>query len=83
MTKTIEFTVQQFYIMHRKPFMMQLFGSVAPLLDTDEQSLYGDTSKVSFVNFPSRFIHDWRCSNETGCGGLGGGEAGRGWRADR
>lgn len=45
-TRTIEFTVQQFYIMHRKPFMMQLFGSVAPLLDTDEQSLYGDTSKV-------------------------------------
>ena len=49
-TRTIEFTVQQFYIMHRKPFMLQLFGSVAPLLDTDEQSLYGDTSKVRVGN---------------------------------
>jgi hypothetical protein len=33
--------------MHRKPFMLQLFGSVAPLLDTDESSVYGDAQKVS------------------------------------
>lgn len=45
-TRTIEFTVQQFYIMHRKPFMLQLFGSVAVLLDTDESSVYGDANKV-------------------------------------
>lgn len=45
-TRTIEFTIQQFYIMHRKPFMLQLFGSVAPLLDTDEASAYGDAGKV-------------------------------------
>ena len=46
MARTIEFTIQQFYIMHRKPFMLQLFGSVAPLLDTDGNSVYGDASKV-------------------------------------
>ncbi|XP_046453317.1 protein unc-80 homolog isoform X4 [Daphnia pulex] len=44
--RTIEFTIQQFYIMHRKPFMLQLFGSVAPLLDTDSSAVYGDASKV-------------------------------------
>jgi hypothetical protein len=44
--RTIEFTIQQFYIMHRKPFMLQLFGSVAPLLDTDSNAVYGDASKV-------------------------------------
>ena len=48
-TRTIEFTIQQFYIMHRKPFMLQLFGSVAPLLDTDESSVYGDAQKVSIA----------------------------------
>ena len=44
--RTIEFTIQQFYIMHRKPFVLQLFGSVAPLLDTDSNAVYGDASKV-------------------------------------
>ncbi|XP_045030143.1 protein unc-80 homolog isoform X4 [Daphnia magna] len=44
--RTVEFTTQQFYIMHRKPFMLQLFGSVAPLLDTDANAVYGDASKV-------------------------------------
>uniref|UniRef100_A0AAZ3PZM6 Unc-80 homolog (C. elegans) n=1 Tax=Oncorhynchus tshawytscha TaxID=74940 RepID=A0AAZ3PZM6_ONCTS len=29
----IEFCVRQFYILHRKPFILQLFASVAPLLE--------------------------------------------------
>lgn len=29
----IHFVCKQFYILHRKPFMLQMFGSVAPLLD--------------------------------------------------
>lgn len=29
----IEFCCRQFYILHRKPFIMQLFASVAPLLE--------------------------------------------------
>lgn len=44
--RTIEFICKQFYIMHRKPFVLQMFGSVAPLLDTDTASQYGDASKV-------------------------------------
>ncbi|OQR76167.1 protein unc-80-like, partial [Tropilaelaps mercedesae] len=44
--RTIEFICKQFYIMHRKPFILQMFGSVAPLLDTDTASQYGDASKV-------------------------------------
>lgn len=31
--KAIEFTCRQFYVLHRKPFVLQLFASVAPLLD--------------------------------------------------
>lgn len=29
----IEFCCRQFYILHRKPFILQLFASVAPLLE--------------------------------------------------
>lgn len=34
--RSIEFVCKQFYIMHRKPFLLQLFGSVAAKLDTTE-----------------------------------------------
>ncbi|CAE1324419.1 UNC80 [Acanthosepion pharaonis] len=33
--KSIEFTCRQFYILHRKPFILQMFGSTAPILDMD------------------------------------------------
>ncbi|GFR73733.1 Unc-80-like protein [Elysia marginata] len=29
----IQFVCKQFYILHRKPFILQMFGSVAPILD--------------------------------------------------
>ncbi|KRZ42454.1 Protein unc-80 [Trichinella pseudospiralis] len=32
----IRFTCKQFYIMHRKPFILQMFGAVANILDFDE-----------------------------------------------
>ena len=31
--QAIHFACRQFYILHRKPFVLQMFGSVAPLLD--------------------------------------------------
>lgn len=31
--QAIEFACHQFYILHRKPFVLQLFASVAPLLE--------------------------------------------------
>ncbi|XP_066431738.1 protein unc-80 homolog isoform X3 [Eleutherodactylus coqui] len=31
--QAIEFACRQFYVLHRKPFVLQLFASVAPLLD--------------------------------------------------
>lgn len=31
--RAIEFACHQFYILHRKPFVLQLFASVAPLLE--------------------------------------------------
>ncbi|XP_050045385.1 protein unc-80 homolog [Dermacentor andersoni] len=44
--RTVEFICKQFYIMHRKPFILQMFGSVAPLLDLDVNSNYGDANKM-------------------------------------
>jgi len=32
--------------MNRKPFILQMFGSVSAILDTDEDSQYGDAHKV-------------------------------------
>jgi hypothetical protein len=43
---TVEYTVKQFYLMNRKPFILQMFGSVSAILDTDEDSQYGDAHKV-------------------------------------
>jgi hypothetical protein len=43
---TVEYTVKQFYLMNRKPFILQMFGSVSAILDTDEDSQYGDARKV-------------------------------------
>ncbi|XP_055936881.1 protein unc-80 homolog isoform X2 [Argiope bruennichi] len=44
--RTLEFVCKQFYILHRKPFILQMFGAAAPILDMDVQSSYGDASKV-------------------------------------
>ncbi|KAG5670539.1 hypothetical protein PVAND_000795 [Polypedilum vanderplanki] len=45
-TTTIEYAVKQFYLMNRKPFILQMFGSVSAILDTDEDGAYGEASKV-------------------------------------
>ena len=46
-TRTVEYVCKQLYILHRKPFLLQMFGSVAPILDREEKdSAFGDASKV-------------------------------------
>lgn len=49
--RTIEFVCKQFYIMHRKPFLLQMFGSAAPVLDTDNYSAIGDATKIQPIAF--------------------------------
>lgn len=49
-TRTVEYTVKQFYLMHRKPFILQMFGSVSAILDTDDDSQFGDAHKVKKKN---------------------------------
>jgi hypothetical protein len=44
---TVEYAVKQFYLMNRKPFILQMFGSVSAILDTDDDSQYGDAHKVT------------------------------------
>ncbi|XP_025829365.1 protein unc-80 homolog [Agrilus planipennis] len=43
---TVEYAVKQFYLMNRKPFILQMFGSVSAMLDTDEDGTYGDAQKI-------------------------------------
>lgn len=43
--RTIEFVFKQFYILHRKPFVLQMFGAVSPLLEIEILS-YGPTSQI-------------------------------------
>ncbi|XP_042889771.1 protein unc-80 homolog isoform X4 [Penaeus japonicus] len=42
----VEFIVKQLYILHRKPFILQMLGSVAPILDMDDTAIYGDANKI-------------------------------------
>lgn len=50
-TTTVEYAVKQFYLMNRKPFILQMFGSVSAILDTDEEAEFGDAFKVTQTRF--------------------------------
>ncbi|XP_078260328.1 protein unc-80 homolog isoform X2 [Rhinoraja longicauda] len=45
--QAIEFTCRQFYILHRKPFILQLFASVAPLLEFSDAAHNASSKGVS------------------------------------
>ncbi|GAB1285050.1 Protein unc-80 homolog [Apodemus speciosus] len=45
--RAIEFACHQFYILHRKPFVLQLFASVAPLLEFPDAGNTGSSKGVS------------------------------------
>nr|XP_020746582.1 protein unc-80 homolog isoform X7 [Odocoileus virginianus texanus] len=45
--QAIEFACHQFYILHRKPFVLQLFASVAPLLEFPDAANTGSNKGVS------------------------------------
>ncbi|XP_046670285.1 uncharacterized protein LOC124360589 isoform X5 [Homalodisca vitripennis] len=45
-TRTVEYVVKQFYLMNRKPFILQMFGSVSAILDIDDTAQFGDAHKV-------------------------------------
>lgn len=55
-TTTIEYAVKQFYLMNRKPFIMQMFGSVSAILDTDEEGTYGEAHKVNVTFLHIKFV---------------------------
>uniref|UniRef100_A0A915D4K6 Uncharacterized protein n=1 Tax=Ditylenchus dipsaci TaxID=166011 RepID=A0A915D4K6_9BILA len=38
-TQVVEFVCKQFYILHRKPFLLQMFGSVADMCDQNNNDL--------------------------------------------
>jgi hypothetical protein len=37
-TSSLEFLVKQLYILHRKPFLLQMFGSIANNLENSDHS---------------------------------------------
>ncbi|XP_072434871.1 protein unc-80 homolog isoform X2 [Chiloscyllium punctatum] len=45
--QAIEFSCRQFYILHRKPFILQLFASAAPLLEFSDVTTSGSAKGVS------------------------------------
>ncbi|KAG9510770.1 Protein unc-80-like protein, partial [Fragariocoptes setiger] len=47
--RSIEFVCKQFYIMHRKPFMLQLLGAVAPLLQSTSTTTSATSSASSTI----------------------------------
>ncbi|XP_067205239.1 protein unc-80 homolog isoform X2 [Linepithema humile] len=59
-TTTVEYAVKQFYLMNRKPFILQMFGSVSTILDTDTISVHGEAHKV-----PSTCLFNLLLSLET------------------
>ncbi|XP_011346095.1 protein unc-80 homolog isoform X3 [Ooceraea biroi] len=59
-TTTVEYAVKQFYLMNRKPFILQMFGSVSTILDTDVKSVHGEAHKV-----PSTCLFNLLMSLET------------------
>jgi hypothetical protein len=44
--KAIEYCCRQMFVLHRLPFVLQMLGSVAQWLDTDEQADVTDTNKI-------------------------------------
>ncbi|VDK78150.1 unnamed protein product [Litomosoides sigmodontis] len=44
--RTIEYVCKQFYVLHRKPFLLQMAGSVADILDTTDSNFAVNPMKV-------------------------------------
>ncbi|VDK81114.1 unnamed protein product [Onchocerca ochengi] len=44
--RTIEYVCKQFYIIHRKPFLLQMAGAVANILDTNDNNFEVNPMKV-------------------------------------
>ncbi|KAL8568215.1 hypothetical protein ACOMHN_027738 [Nucella lapillus] len=66
--QAVHFVCRQFYVLHRKPFVLQMFGSVAPLLDmTCGSGGTMDTSKVQPDNlFKLLLALEKDCSDNLG-----------------
>ncbi|OXA46443.1 Protein unc-80 [Folsomia candida] len=59
-TGAVEFACKEFYLLHRKPFVLQMFGALAALLDTDDTAQFGDPTRV-----PSKCLFRLLLSLET------------------
>ncbi|KAL3119939.1 hypothetical protein niasHT_007067 [Heterodera trifolii] len=45
-TQVVEFVCKQFYVLHRKPFLLQMFGSCADLLDQSDSIFEANPMRV-------------------------------------
>lgn len=64
-TTTVEYAVKQFYLMNRKPFILQMFGSVSTILDTNEMSVHGEAHKVCFFFIDKQKRYSNKCFLKT------------------
>uniref|UniRef100_A0A914WE92 Protein unc-80 homolog n=1 Tax=Plectus sambesii TaxID=2011161 RepID=A0A914WE92_9BILA len=44
--RVIEFVCKQFYLLHRKPFVLQMFGSIANILDNNDSDFEIDPMRI-------------------------------------
>uniref|UniRef100_A0A183BUG8 UNC80_C domain-containing protein n=1 Tax=Globodera pallida TaxID=36090 RepID=A0A183BUG8_GLOPA len=45
-TQVVEFVCKQFYVLHRKPFLLQMFGSCADILDQSDSNFEANPMRV-------------------------------------
>ena len=64
--KSIEFVVKQFYVIHRKPFVLQFLGSVAHLVHVDNplSHTYVTQEKVSIHISRIRWFFPLHCPSK-------------------
>ena len=54
--RTVEFICKQFYVLHRKPFVLQMLGSIAPMLDLNTDLPFADANKVRTPSGAVKFM---------------------------
>ena len=54
--RTVEFICKQFYVLHRKPFVLQMLGSIAPMLDLNTDLPFADANKVRAPSGTVKFM---------------------------
>lgn len=59
-TQVVEFVCKQFYILHRKPFLLQMFGSIADICDQNDNDL-----EINCMQVKAKYLFNLLLAMET------------------